>query len=162
MPPGALHVTGMEIADAKQRIEKTFEAMRRAYGEKVFDEWAIISLGEKSWNLVFYSGPRRATFGSDLPDDLVPLADTSTGRVHAVGDFEFAPEAPGTRHDAMLRLGTSTYLLCNNTTKAMADIRSNSRWLNTQHFFATLSQAFHCDPLVLRSSSVVGPQGFEP
>ena len=146
----------MELEDARYRIQRTFDVMRRAYGENVFDEWAIIALGNKSWDLLCYSGPRRDTFGGNLPDDLQPLADTSTGRVHAIGDFEFAPEARGTRHDAMVRLGAATYLLCNNTTKAMAEIRANPRWLVTQHFFVTMSQTFHADPLIHRPAARQG------
>jgi hypothetical protein len=106
-------------------------------------------VGDKSWTLVCYSGPRRETFIASLPGDLAPLADSSTGRSHAVGDFEFAAEAAGTRHDAMLRLGSSTYLLCNNTRKAMSEIRANHRWLATQRFFASLSRTFQDDPLAL-------------
>jgi hypothetical protein len=140
----------MELETARQKIEATFHSMRAAYGEDVFNEWAIISLGEKSWSLVFYSGAREATFQHDLPADLKPLADTSTGKVHAVGDFEFAANARGTRHDAMMRLGGSTYLICNNTGKAMADIRAEHRWLATQRFFVAMSALFHADPLMLR------------
>ena len=140
----------MELETAKKKIEGTFHSMRAAYGEEVFNEWAIISLGQKSWNLVCYSGARAATFRDDLPADLKPLADTSTGKVHAIGDFEFAANAHGTRHDAMMRLGSSTYLICNNTSKSMADIRSGHRWLATQRFFVGMSEVFHADPLILR------------
>jgi hypothetical protein len=139
----------MTLDQAREQIEKTFEAMRRSYGEAVFDEWAIIALGNNSWTLVCYSGPRRDTFSGALPDDLKPLADTTTRRTHAIGDFEFAPNAPGTRHDAMLRLGESTYLLCNNTRKGMAEIRSTQRWLKAQPFFAALSETFQSDPLIV-------------
>ena len=139
----------MDLEAAKLKIQATFQAMRSAYGDNVFDEWAIISLGSQPWQLVSYSGPRRETFSASLPADLKPLAETSTGKAHAIGDFEFAAQAPGTRHDAMLRLGSSSYLLCNNTQKAMAEIRVNHRWLATQRFFAALSETFQNDPLVL-------------
>ena len=139
----------MDLTSATRKIQATFQAMDSAFGEAVFNEWAIISLGPESWSLISYSGPRRGTFSSDLPGDLKPLADTSTGKTHAVGDFEFATDARGTRHDAMLRLGGSTYLLCNNTTKAMAEIRLHRQWRLTQRFFATLSEAFYADTLVL-------------
>ena len=148
-----LHPKAMDLTAATRRIEATFHAMHSAFGEAVFDEWAIISLGAESWTVVSYSGPRHETFRSDLPGDLKPLADTSTGKAHAVGDFEFATDARGTRHDAMLRLGGSTYLLCNNTQKAMAEIRSHRQWLPAQRFFATLSEAFHADPLVLPAAA---------
>jgi hypothetical protein len=139
----------MDLAAARHKIEATVQTMRSAYGEDVFDEWAIIVLGDKSWDLVCYSGPRRDTFRGDLPGDLKPLADMSTGKAHAVGDFEFATDARGTRHDAMLRLGASAYLLCNNTRKAMADIRAKPRWLSTQRYFAGMSETFRADPLTL-------------
>ena len=143
----------MDLETAKQKIQATFHAMRSAYGENVFDEWAIISLESQPWQLVWYSGPRRETFSGSLPADLKPLADTSTGKVHSIGDFEFAADASGTRHDAMLRLGGSSYLLCNNTQKAMAEIRENHRWIATQRYFAGLSETFQNDPLVLPPAS---------
>ena len=141
----------MELTDAIRAIETAFVSMRTAYGEVVFDEWAIIALGTKSWSLEHYSGERRETFIADLSADLKPLAHTSTGKTHAVGDFEFAADARGTRHDAMLRLGPTAYLLCNNTRKAMADIRGHHRWLVTQRYFAEMGDVFRSDPLTLTS-----------
>ena len=139
----------MDLAGARQLIEDTLERMRTAYGDEVFDEWAIISVGDGVWNVEAYSGPRSGTFVGNLPEDLKPLADTSTGKAHAIGDFEFAANAPGTRHDAMLRLGPTTYLVCNNTTKTIAEIRARMRWLATQRFFVGLSETVHADPLTL-------------
>ena len=143
----------MDLETAKNTIEATFRSMRSAYGDNVFNEWAIISLTEKSWNLVCYVGARGPSFESDLPADLKPLADTSTGKVHAIGDFEFAANAHGRNHDAMMRLGPSAYLICNNTEKAMAEIRAKHRWLATQRFFVGMSGVFHANPLVLGRGS---------
>jgi hypothetical protein len=145
--------TSMDLATAKHKIEATLHQMRSSYGDDVFNEWAVISLEEKSWNLVSYSGTRQENFRADLPADLKPLAETSTGKVHAIGDFEFAADAKGTRHDAMMRLGASTYLICNNTTKTMAEIRSKHRWLTTQRSFAAMSETFHSDPLIVPAAS---------
>lgn len=141
----------MELETARQTIESTLHLMRNAYGDDVFNEWAIISLGEKSWSLLCYSGPRRDTFARDLPADLKPLADTATGKVHAIGDFEFASDAHGSRHDAMMRLGGSSYLICNNSTKSITEIRTKHTWLTTQRFFAAMSETFNGDPLVAAS-----------
>ena len=134
---------------ATRKIEEAFQLMHATYGADVFDEWAIISLGDNTWKLIYYAGPRGETFRRNLPDDLKPLAETATGKVHAVGDFEFAADARGTRHDAMVRLGESTYLVCNNTKKAMDQIRATKRWLLTQRHFVMMSGMFHADPLVL-------------
>lgn len=139
----------MNLATAQDKIERTFEAMRAAYGAEVFDEWAVVSVGETSWTLVCYSGPRGETFRADLPSDLQPLAHTATGKVHGIGDFEFAPDARGTSHDAMMRLGASSYLVCNNTGKAMAEIRTKPRWIAAQRNFVAMSESFRVDPLML-------------
>jgi hypothetical protein len=70
-----------------------------------------------------------------------------TGKQLAIGDFEFAPDAAGTHFDACLRLGAASYLICNHTTKSMAQIRQSPNWLAAQKPFVELSEKFRADPL---------------
>lgn len=70
-----------------------------------------------------------------------------TGKQLAIGDFEFAPDATGTHFDACLRLGSASYLICNHTTKSMAQIRLSPKWLAAQKPFVELSGRFPADPL---------------
>ncbi len=50
----------------------------------------------------------------------------------AVGDFAFAQDAKGTGFDACIRLGPTSYLFCNNTSKSMEEIRKSPLWLAAQ------------------------------
>ncbi len=65
-----------------------------------------------------------------------------------MGDLVFALETGGTRYDAFLRLGDSSYLVYNHTTKSMAEIRANPGWLMAQAVLFDLGEKFRVDPLV--------------
>ena len=69
------------------------------------------------------------------------------GRPLTVGDFEFAQDAAGPRHDALMKIGPSIYLVCNNTSKTMAELRADPQWLKAQAAFFELSEKFRADPL---------------
>ena len=137
----------MDFDTAISNISSTMAALQSSYGSAVFDEWAIIILTETSWRVACYTGPRPDGFRGQLPEDLRPLAETAKTKSHAIGDFEFVTDAPGTSHDAMMRIGPSAFLVCNNTRTAMTAIRTNPRWLAAQKSFVALSHTFHSDPL---------------
>ena len=54
----------------------------------------------------------------------------------------------GFHTEALVKLGANSYLVCNNTAKSMAEIRTDSRWLKAQAAFVDLSEKFRVDPLV--------------
>jgi hypothetical protein len=136
----------MDLAAARQHIEHSFARMNTLYQQPVFDEWAILAPGTPQ-GVVAYAGPRAETFRKTLRQDAEPLRTAVAGRPFAVGDFEFAQEAEGTRYDACMNVGAGSFLVCNHTTRAMADIRRDPLWLKAQAVFFELSEKFRADPL---------------
>jgi hypothetical protein len=137
----------MDLATARQHIQSSFERMRALYLKPVFDEWVILSLGARHGGVLAYAGARVESVRAQLPDDVEPLRALAAGRQFAVGDFDFALEAAGPRYDALIKIGEQSYLLCNNTAKSMAEIRTDARWLKAQAAFFELSEKFRADPL---------------
>ena len=136
----------MDLAAARTHIAAAFARMNAAYGQPVFDEWAVLGLGDKG--VLAYTGPRPERFRREMPDDAVPLRAEAAGQPSGVGDIVFAPEASGTRYDAFVRLGDASYLVCNHTGKTIAEIRANPGWLKAQTALFELGEKFRADPLV--------------
>jgi hypothetical protein len=137
----------MDLPTARQHIQASLERMTALYGRPVFDEWAVLSLAGKHGGVLAYAGPRVENFRSHVAGDAGPLRELTAGRPLAAGDFEFAPEAGGTRYDALLKLGATSFLVCNHTAKTMVEIRADPRWLKAQAAFFELSERFRADPL---------------
>lgn len=137
----------MELEAARTHIQAALTRMNAAYGQVVFDEWAFLGLGGKG-GVHAYAGPRPDRFRQHLPDDAAPLRAEAAAQPSGVGDIVFALEAGGTRYDAFVRLGESSYLVCNHTAKTMAEIRSNPGWLKAQPVLFELGEKFRSDPLV--------------
>jgi hypothetical protein len=136
----------MDLAAARTHIAAALVRMNTAYGQTVFDEWALLGLGGHG-GVLAYAGPRPDSFRRSLPDDAAPLRAEAAGQPNSVGDLVFALETGGTRYDAFLRVGESSYLVCNHTTKSMADIRANPGWLKAQSVLFELGEKFRADPL---------------
>jgi hypothetical protein len=137
----------MDLATARQHILSDLERMRALYTKPVFDEWAILALGAKHNGILAYTGPRVENFKQQLLEDVEPLRMLVADRKLGVGDFEFTAEGAGTRHDALLKTGAASFLVCNNTGKSMADIRADAHWLKAQAVFFELCEKFRADPL---------------
>jgi hypothetical protein len=137
----------MDLAAARQQIQSSCARMDASYLRPVFDEWAILSLAAQQ-GILAYFGPRAESFRQHFPEDVEPLRTMIAGRAFAIGDFEFATDAGGTRYDACIKLGNTSYLVCNHTTKEMAEIRRDPKWLNAQGAFFELCERFRSDPLV--------------
>ena len=136
----------MDLAVARTHITAALARMNAAYGQPVFDEWAVLGLGGPG-GVFAYSGPRPDRFRRQMPDDAAPLRAEAAGQPSGIGDIVFALEAGGTRYDAFLRLGQASYLVCNHTTRTMAEIRTNPGWLKAQPVLFELGEKFHADPL---------------
>lgn len=121
--------------------------MRAAYMRPVFDEWAILALGDKGGSVVAYQGPRPDVFKKQLPEDAEPLRARTKGKEFAEGDIEFVPDAADTRYDAFMKIGATSYLVLNHTVKTMNDIRADGKWLGVQAVLFELSEKFRADPL---------------
>jgi hypothetical protein len=87
------------------------------------------------------------SFRPQLAGDVAPLRSLVEGRQLTAGDFEFAQDAAGPRHDALMKLGATSFLVCNNTLKTMAELRADPQWLKAQTAFFELSEKFRADPL---------------
>jgi hypothetical protein len=136
----------MDLEIARRNIQACVDRMRILYTKPVFDEWVILGLGGKHGAVLAYSGPRAETFRKQLTDDVELLRAQTTNRSLAVGDFEFVAEATGHQHDALMKMGPVTYLVCNHTTKTMTEIRAEARWLKAQAVYFELSEKFRADP----------------
>ena len=122
--------------------------MDERYATTVFDEWVIVSLHAGRSGILAYDGPRAESYRERFAVDVAPLQGEMAGKRLAVGDFEFAPDATGPRYDACVRVGAASYLICNHTTRSMAQIRQNPNWIEAQKPFVELSEKFRADPLV--------------
>ena len=109
--------------------------MNSRYGAVVFDEWAVVSLAENKARVMAYTGPRNDDFLKNFAKDLGSLRAELLGGKYGPGDFEFSRHGVGTGIEAFLVLGTSIYLMCNNTTQTMDAIAKNPRWLVAQDTF---------------------------
>lgn len=136
----------MDLETAADLVNATLERMRVSYMKPVFDEWMILAVGDSS-SVLAYAGPREESFRGELIDDVEPLRALTEGRQFTVGDFEFATDAAGPKHDALMKVGETSFLVCNNTEKTMAEIRADVRWLKAQGAFFDLGEKFRVDPL---------------
>lgn len=138
----------MDLATARQHIQSSFERMRALYLKPVFDEWVILGLGAGHRGVLAYNGPRPEGLRAQLADDVEPLRALADGRHFEVGDFDFALEATGPRYDALIKVGETSFLVCNHTARTMTEIRADTRWLKAQTAFFDLTEKFRADPLV--------------
>jgi hypothetical protein len=137
----------MDLETARQHIQSALVRMRALYLKPVFDEWMILDPNAKPGGVLAYTGPRGESFRPQLSADVAPLRAVVEGRQLTVGDFEFAQDATGPRYDALMKIGASIYLVCNNTAKTMAELRADPQWLKAQAAFFELSEKFRADPL---------------
>jgi hypothetical protein len=137
----------MTLDDMVREIKACASQMDSRYGKLVFDEWAIVSLGENKARVLFYIGPRNDEFLHSFAKDLGALRAELHGDKYGIGDFEFTRHGVGTGHEAFMVLGTGLYLICNNTNESMDDITKNPRWLGAQVPFAELSEKIRSNPV---------------
>lgn len=137
----------MTLNDARTAIISALGRMNAAYAEPVFDEWALVSIKAERGTILAYTGPRPDKFKQTFAVDIQPLRAELNNQNLAVGDFAFAPSATGTKHDACLRTGESSFLFCNHTAKTIADIRANPLWREAQKPFVQLSELFRANPV---------------
>jgi hypothetical protein len=139
----------MDLETARRHIQAAFERMRIAYLQPVFDEWAVLSVSPKGGGVIAYEGPRPDAFRRNVPADAEPLRQRTAGKQFAEGDLEFVPDAADTQYDAFMKIGATSYLVLNHTTKTMEEIRKDGRWLAAQAVLFELSEKFRADALVL-------------
>ena len=140
----------MTLDQATELIKSCAEQMNARYQQVVFDEWAVIALGQNKGRLLSYSGPRRSGFQRNFLDDAGTLrAGLQAGGGNA-GDFEFARDGVGTGFESFMVLGQGIFLICNNTVQSMDGITKDPRWLGAQVPFVTLSEKIRENPVVLR------------
>lgn len=137
----------MTLNDARTAITAALGRMNASYSETVFDEWVLVSIKAERGTILAYTGPRADKFKQSFTSDIHPLRMELENQKLAIGDFAFAASATGTKHDACLRTGESSFLFCNNTTKTIEDIRSNPVWREAQKPFVQLSELFRANPV---------------
>lgn len=138
----------MNLETARQHIRTCRERMDALYHKPVFDEWVILAIDNGQATILAYEGTRSDSFKDSLHQDSAPIVREMQDKEYAVGDFEFAQEARGSRFDACIRLGQKTYLLCNNTYGTLTDLRQDPRWIKAQIPFVNLTEKFRADELL--------------
>lgn len=123
--------------------------MNARYKKVVFDEWAIISLGDNKGRLLNYVGPRKEGFQKNFFEDAGALRTGLQQQGYEIGDFEFARHGIGTGFESFMVLGKGLYLICNNTVQSMDGITKDPLWLSAQVPFVELSDRFRADPLAV-------------
>ncbi len=151
---GFAFLARMDLETARRYIQISLERMRAAYLQPVFDEWAILALTTKvagapkaSGGILAYQGPRPDGFRRNLGQDAEPLRMRAAGREFSEGDIEFVPDAANTFYDAFMKIGPSSYLVLNHTTKTLDEIRADTKWLGVQGVLFELSEKFRADGL---------------
>jgi hypothetical protein len=114
----------------------------------VFDEWAIIAVGNTKRTVLAYAGPRKEAFEKNFFTDAGTLREGLQSRKWNPGDFEFARDGVGTGFESFTVLGESLYLIWNNTAQSMDGITKDPRWLQAQVPFVELSERLSVDPVV--------------
>ncbi|MDF7825073.1 hypothetical protein P4B35_13705 [Pontiellaceae bacterium B12227] len=137
----------MNLATAKPRIETALTNLATAFGEPVFDEWALVEKSSNGWKLVEYGGSRKEAFLADFGKDIAALRETLDPDDIQIGDFAFSHEGFGSGFDAHMCVGSNKLILFNNTDKSTGEITANPRWTNAQVHFSNLLEAFIADPL---------------
>lgn len=137
----------MDLETARRHIQTHLDRMHGSYQRPVFDEWAILGLTGKGGSVLAYNGPRREQFRHNVAADSVLLRNRTSGKPLADGDIEFAAEAVGTQYDAFMKIGATSYLVLNHTTKTLNEIRADAKWLAVQAVLFELSEKFRADGL---------------
>ncbi len=148
MGPIWKHAT-MTVDQATKLIKSCAEQMDARYHKTVFDEWAVISLGEQKGRLLAYIGPRKEGFQKNFLNDIGSLRTGLLKQEYNIGDFEFARQEVGTGFESFMVLGKGVFLICNNTVQSMDSITRDPRWLSAQVPFVELSDRFRSDPVAL-------------
>ncbi len=138
----------MTLKQAMEHIRTCAEQMNVRYQKVVFDEWAIVSLGERKGRLLAYIGPRKAGFQKNFLTDAGPLIEGLLAQSTSAGDFEFDRHGVGTGFEAFMTLGEGVFLICNNTVQSMDGITKDPHWIGAQVAFVDLSDKFRGDPLM--------------
>ena len=79
----------MTLDQAKNLIKACAEQMHAQYQKTVFDEWAVVSLGENKGRILAYIGPRKDGFRENFATDISALRTALVSTNHHIGDFEF-------------------------------------------------------------------------
>ncbi len=137
----------MTLTDARTAITAALSRMNAAYAETVFDEWMLISIKAERGAILAYTGPRADSYKQTFTADIQPLRAEIANQNLAIGDFAFTSNGTGTKHDACLRTGETSFLFFNHTAKTTQDIRTNPRWLEAQKPFVQLSDLFRANPV---------------
>ena len=137
----------MKLQEAISHTSECFDRMSDVYLSVVFDEWAIVGLLDKAGKVLHYTGPRKSEFIENFGKDAELIRKELKNPEHGYGDFVFERHASGTTFDAFIVLGEGIYLICNNTSKSMQTITSNSHWLAAQKIFVELSDDIRSNPV---------------
>jgi hypothetical protein len=138
----------MELDEAVEIIRFYLREMDKLYKRPVFDEVAIVHVGEKQPEVYYYEGPRGSVFASDFMDNTRSLRELMDSQpTESGGEMDFTDDGHGVNMDAYVCLGKDVYLFLNNIRKSMLDIKGDPLWKDVQPKFLDLTESFGLNPL---------------
>jgi len=132
----------MKMEKAQEWIKEALEKMDSVMGEPVFDEWLIAEKTATGWKILDYEGQRKEECLEEFHSDIAALHDTLDPSTALAGDFAFSHEGFGSGFDAHICMGSSCFVLFNNTKKNTDEITKSPKWMQAQIHFATLAEHF--------------------
>jgi hypothetical protein len=135
----------MDLNQVIRRIDDCVLQMNARYSDIVFNEWAIVAIGDRRIRLLNYKGKR-----PDFMDRFLLDAGALRHQLflnHQPGYFAFDSTGVGTGFESFVSLGSGLSLIWNHTLRSMDDIRQNPRWIASQASFADLTDRLCIDPV---------------
>lgn len=137
----------MTKEEAIKQIEHTLEDLNNQIKYTIFNEWILISVTPRSWDILKYSGPRQSEFFSHLSEDLTSVHQKMNDLNPIPGEFDFSYEGYGKAFDAYMCIGEKLYILFNNTLKNADEIKAHINWKKAERKIRNLQQKFMDDPV---------------
>ena len=137
----------MTLSKAIRLIQEALFRADDKYGNKVFDEWFLVSLVGLDRTVLHYAGPRYEHGSKSFVEDIRPLGNELVEHKHRVGNVDFAPDGIGPGFDAMITLGAGFFAIFNDTTGSTDDLQESSEWRGVEDELIEVGQKFLHDPL---------------
>jgi hypothetical protein len=134
----------VNLNTAQKLINQYLADMATRCGAAAFDEWAIIDTHAEP-RLLAYNGPRESSFLEVWRDDMMPLRQRTQNRELMPGEFELATNAPGLAHDVVICIGSSRYLVLNQTN---GSVFGSPAWPHLEPLLFLLIARFRAVPVL--------------
>lgn len=140
----------MNLQEIQVAATAAMSSMDSAYspekGKKVFDEVLLVHIVDNLLQLDWYKSPRsKQVIETELDTDCQLIREEITQGDHSPGSFHFDNNARGSVFDAFICIGSDQYLVFNNITLSMEEVKREGNWIAAQTHFSALAAKFN-DP----------------